>query len=128
MTERGVLDTSVLICPVAPLPGRLTISIVSVAELQYGVLVARDENVRAQRLSRLTGLLRRFDPLPIDEAVADSYAVLASAVTRAGRSPRPRAFDLLIAATAHAHRARLFSRNAEDLRGLEDLLEVVAVP
>jgi predicted nucleic acid-binding protein len=35
--------------------------------------------------------------------------------------------DLLIAATAHAHGAVLYTRNAKDLHGLESLLEVVAV-
>jgi hypothetical protein len=35
--------------------------------------------------------------------------------------------DLLIAATAHAHGARLYTRNAEDLADLEDLIAVVAV-
>ncbi len=38
-----------------------------------------------------------------------------------------RALDLLIAATAHAHDPRLYTRNADDLVGLGDLLEVVAV-
>ena len=32
--------------------------------------------------------------------------------------------DLLIAATAHAHDAVLYTRNADDLHGLEDLLEI----
>jgi predicted nucleic acid-binding protein len=36
--------------------------------------------------------------------------------------------DLLIAATAHAHSARLYTRNAHDLSGLEDLVEIVSVP
>jgi predicted nucleic acid-binding protein len=35
--------------------------------------------------------------------------------------------DLLIAATAHAHGATLYTRNAGDLVGLESLLEVVTV-
>jgi predicted nucleic acid-binding protein len=35
--------------------------------------------------------------------------------------------DLLIAATAHAHSARLCTRNAEDFVGLADLLDIVAV-
>lgn len=33
--------------------------------------------------------------------------------------------DLLIAATAHAHNARLYTQNPKDLVGLEDLVEVV---
>jgi len=43
-----------------------------------------------------------------------------------GRQRRSRVFDLLIAATAHAHDARLYSRNPADLAGLEDLVEIVS--
>ena len=35
--------------------------------------------------------------------------------------------SVLIAATAHAHHARLYSRNAADFTGLEDLVDVVEV-
>jgi predicted nucleic acid-binding protein len=35
--------------------------------------------------------------------------------------------DLLIAATAHAHSARLYTRNATDFDGLDNLIEVVPV-
>lgn len=125
---RGVLDTSVVIAPdVAAIPGELAISVASMAELHFGVLVATNETVRAARLRRLSRLQRRFDPLPIDDAVAVSYGELAAAVVRAGRQPRARTMDLLIAATAHAHDARLYTRNADDLRGLDDLLEVITV-
>ena len=51
----------------------------------------------------------------------------AAAVVAAGRRPRPRATDLLIAATAHAHGARLYTRNPADLVGADELVEVVAV-
>lgn len=125
---RAVLDTSVLIAgDVAPLEGELAISAASLAELHFGVLVAADPAVRAQRLRRLSELQRRFDPLPVDEAVAASYGELAAAVAAGGRQPRARVMDLLIAATAHAHQARLYTRNPADLVGLEALLEVVPV-
>lgn len=128
MTTRSVLDTSVLLATDVPrLDGELAISTASLAELHFGVQLARDDRVRAERLRRLAAIERRFDALPVDEAVAASYGTLAGAVVRAGRRPRGRAFDLLIAATAHAHGAALCTRNAEDLRGLEGLLEVVAV-
>lgn len=126
--SRGLLDTSVLIAEdLIPLPGELAISVVSLCELQYGVLIAKTDAARAQRLARLGVLQRRFDPLPVDEAVADSYGRLASHVARIGRQPRARVMDLLIAATAHAHQARLYTRNNADLKGLEDLLEIIAV-
>jgi predicted nucleic acid-binding protein len=35
--------------------------------------------------------------------------------------------DLLIAATAHAHDARLYTRNGKDLAGLADHIEIVPV-
>ena len=51
---RTVLDTSVLLGPApAPLEGELAISTASLAELHYGVLVARTDDVRAERLRRL---------------------------------------------------------------------------
>lgn len=126
--SRGVLDTSVLVADdVHPLPGELAISVVSLAEMTLGVLVAKDADQRAARLGRLSAVQRRFDPLPVDVAVADSYGRLAALVVRAGRQPRARAMDLLIAATAHAHGATLFTRNAAELRGLEGVLEVAPV-
>jgi hypothetical protein len=126
--SRGVLDTSVLIATdVQPLPGELAISVISLAELHYGVLVAASAEARAVRLARLSGLQKRFDPLPVDEAVAESYGRLAARTVTAGRQPRRRVMDLMIAATAHAHDATLYTRNADDLRGLEDLVNIVAV-
>jgi hypothetical protein len=125
---KALLDTSVLIATDVPaLDGELAISAVSLAELHFGVMVTADDATRAERLRRLTMLQRGFDALPVDDDVAASYGRLAAAVAHAGRQPRARAFDLLIAATAHAHGARLYTRNATDLVGLDDLLEIVAV-
>jgi len=125
---RGILDTSVVIATdVDPIDGELAISSITLAELHFGVLVARDRATRAERLRRLSILQRQFDALPIDEAVAASYGQLAAATTDIGRHPRARAMDLLIAATAHAHSARLYTRNASDLVGLENLVEILPV-
>lgn len=126
--ERGLLDTSVVIAAgVTPIPGVLAISAATLAELHVGVLVARSAQVRAERLRRLSILQRRFDALPLDEAVAASYGRLASAVVEAGRQPRRRTMDLLIAATAHAHDAALYTRNPDDFAGLEELVDVRVV-
>ncbi len=125
---KALLDTSVLIATGVPaLDGELAISAVSLAELHFGVMVTADDATRAERLRRLTMLQRSFDALPVDDDVAASYGRLAAAVAHAGRQPRSRSFDLLIAATAHAHEARLYTRNAADLVGLDDLIEIVAV-
>ena len=125
---RAILDTSVLIATDVPeLEGELAISAAALAELHFGVLVTSDPAIRAERLRRLTAFERKFAALPVDEAVAASYGQLAAAVVATGRRPRSRVMDLLIAATAHAHSARLYTRNAGDLVGLEQLVEIVAV-
>jgi toxin FitB len=124
---RAVLDTSIVIATdVPPLEGELAVSAVTLAEVHFGVLVAKDQNVRAERLRRLLLLQRAFDAVPVDDAVAASYGQLAAAIVEAGRRPRARSMDLLIAATAHAHSARLYTRNAADFVGLEGLVEVIA--
>ncbi|MEJ5914397.1 PIN domain-containing protein [Pseudokineococcus sp. 1T1Z-3] len=125
---RALLGTSVVIADdVPPLTGELAVSAVTVAELHYGVLVASQPQVRAERLRRLGHLQRRCDPLPVDDAVAASYGRLTAAVVAAGRRPRARSVDLLIAATALTHGARLCARNAADLVGADELVEVVSV-
>jgi predicted nucleic acid-binding protein len=126
--QRAILDTSVVISdPVEAIPGDLAISAVTLAELNFGVLVSKSTEVRAERLRRLSLLQQRFDALPVDEAVSVSYGRLAAAVVDAGRQPRRRAMDLLIAATAHAHGARLYTRNAADFAGLDTLVDIVEV-
>lgn len=125
---RAILDTSVLIDgPAEPITGEVAISAVSLAELHFGVLVARTADERANRLRRLAGIERAFEPLPVDDAVARAYGRLAATMADNGRQARPRALDLLIAATAYVHEANLYTRNAKDLRGLESLVDIVAL-
>jgi predicted nucleic acid-binding protein len=122
----SVLDTSILIAEAAvPVEGDIAISIVSIAELQFGVLVAPDDERRAHRLARLSAILRSFEPLPVDAAVAASYGELAAATHRAGRKATARSLDLMIAATAHAHGARLVTSNVDDVKHLDALIEIV---
>jgi len=125
---KAILDTSVVLATDIPeLEGELAISAATIAELHFGVLVTVNPDVRAERLRRLSVLQRNFEPLPIDDDVAASYGALAAAVVAAGRQPRARVMDLFIAATAHAHGAKLYTRNAADLVGLEHLVDVVTV-
>jgi predicted nucleic acid-binding protein len=124
----AVLDTSAVIAPLPPsFDDDVAISIITFAELHFGVMLAQDQKVRGERLRRLSVLQSQFEPLPVDNAVAAAYGRLAAAVADAGRKPRTRVMDLLIAATAVAHGARLVTRNAPDLAGLEHLVEIVAL-
>jgi len=125
---KSVLDTSVLLGPMPDvIAGELAVSSATLAELHFGVLVARNDAVRAERLRRLGDIERTFEALSIDAAVARHYGRLAAAVTAVGRQPRVRVLDLLIAATAAARGARLVTRNASDLVGIEHLVEIVAL-
>lgn len=123
---RLVLDTNVLIdgLVATATDGEASISMATLAELRFGVLVARSPEVRAARMRVLSVAESALAALPIDDAVASSYALLATKTVAAGRQPRARAFDLLIAATAHAHGATLITRNTRDFAGLDDVLEV----
>ena len=123
---KAILDTSIVIATdVQPLEGELAISVATLAELHFGVLVTKDATIRAERLRRLSELQRKFDALPLDDDVATSYGELAAAVVASGRQPRSRVMDILIAATAHAHAARLYTRNASDFAGIDHLVEIV---
>lgn len=125
---KAILDTSVVIATdVRSLDGELAISAITMAELHFGVLMAKQTTVRAERLRRLLALARTFNALPLDDAVAARYGQIAAAVVDAGRQPRARTMDLLIAATARAHSARLYTRNPDDFVGLDGLVDVVAV-
>jgi toxin FitB len=121
------LDTSVITATdVPPLDGELAISAVTLAQLHFGVLVTKDANIRAERLRRLSELQRTMSSLPVDDRVAASYGQLAAAAA-SRRKPRARVMGLLIAATAHAHSARLYTRNSSDLTGIEHLVDIVVV-
>jgi predicted nucleic acid-binding protein len=104
------------------------ISAISLAELHYGVLVARSDAARAERLRRLAVIERTFDALPVDEIVAREYGRMAAAVVAAGRKPRARMADLLVAATATAHDGTLWTRNPSDLTGVLGLVRIYNPP
>lgn len=125
--ERAVLDTSILIAS-DRLPPELStaISTVSIAELHYGLLVARDEQTRATRATRLGLIEARFpDPLPIDDRVARQWGRLQAALVSRGAKSRRRSADLAIAATAIVHDATLVTHNLKDFKIIDDLVAVV---
>jgi len=128
--SRGLLDTSVLIARYDDaelarlLPQEVSISVATLAELHFGVLVAKDEITRRQRLLRLGSIESAFQPIPIDTPVARAFAAIAHAVKISGRQPRSRVMDLWIAATALVYRLPLYTRNPADFAGLEELVEI----
>jgi predicted nucleic acid-binding protein len=121
-----LLDTSVLIAGKKDPAEDLAISVVSLTELHFGVLVAEDDDARARRMRRLGTIEEHFDALPFDAAAARECGRLHAAVAQRGGRPRHRAFDLAIAATANVHRVPLLTHNLRDFEILGDLVDVRA--
>ncbi len=121
----ALVDTSVFVAlesgrplNLRALPSRATISVVTAAELQAGVMVATDEHVRERRRGTLTSA-RSLELLPIDAAVADAWATLRTSLRGARRSMQVN--DAWIAATAMAHDLLLVTqdRGFDGVPGLE---------
>jgi predicted nucleic acid-binding protein len=124
--SRVLLDTSVLIGTRVPADVEAAISVASLAELHFGVLVATDLDERARRTQRLGVIEATFDPLPVDTAVAREWGRLAAAVAERGGKPRRRAVDLVIAATANVHGVPLLTADTADLAVVDDLVDARA--
>jgi predicted nucleic acid-binding protein len=103
----GLLDTSIFIAretarPMGELPDRVAVSVVTIGELQLGVLHAPDAASRARRADTLS-LARMADPIPISEAIMVGWARLVADCRTAGIDRMVKLTDALIAATAVEH-------------------------
>ncbi|WP_067966589.1 type II toxin-antitoxin system VapC family toxin [Mycolicibacter icosiumassiliensis] len=138
--ERGLLDTNIMILRrwIDPqqLPEAMAISAITLAELSAGPHEVRrngaqdeyDEHLeRARRLDVLQRAENEFDPIPFATEAARAYGRVCAAVIGAGRKPRRRVADLMIAAVAIAEGLPLFTTNPQDFHGLDTLLTVVPV-
>jgi predicted nucleic acid-binding protein len=125
----ALLDTSCVI----DLPDRLdelaeaaAVSTLTIAELAYG-LHHDDPLVSAAREARYRQILNEFDPMPYSARAAHLYGAIAASVRRAGRNPRPRRIDLMLASVAADLNAVLLTRNLDDFVAIGDIVRVIAV-
>ncbi|MEV0030618.1 type II toxin-antitoxin system VapC family toxin [Nocardia sp. NPDC050793] len=129
--ERGLVDTNVLILTdaLAPdeLPAEMIVSAPTMAELAAGPHYARDPEERARRIERLQNAEAIFEPLPFDTRAARRYGHVIATILAAGRNPKPRKVDLMIAAIASVHGLPLFTVNPDDFEGLSGLIDVHSV-
>jgi predicted nucleic acid-binding protein len=127
----GLLDTSVVIdldrIDLEHLPLTVAVSAITMAELAAGPAATQDLAERARRQDRLQRAEAAFEPIPFGSEAARAYGRVHAAVAAAGRQPRRRFADLLIASVAVAEGLPLVTRNAEDFAGLSDVLVVVPV-
>ncbi len=119
----GILDTSVFVAreqdrPLGRLPEQGRVSVVTLAELRIGVLVASEPSVRAQRMRTLSQV-EALAALPVDDEVARGFAEIVAEARQRGR--RPKILDSMIAATARALDVPVYTRDADfdEIPGVE---------
>jgi predicted nucleic acid-binding protein len=122
---RAIADTSIFIaqeagCELDELPDEIAVSVVTAAELELGVLRARDTDTRARRLATLAQVRATYPLLPVDAETASCFARIAAAELEASR--RIRRHDAWIAATALRHGVAVATQDADF-----SAFEVVAV-
>lgn len=96
---------------IAGLPEEAAISVVTLAELHLGVLLARDGATRALRLRTASQVERELEAISIDAEVARVYASIVAEARERGR--RPRVMDTWIAATGIRHGLPVFTQDAD---------------
>jgi predicted nucleic acid-binding protein len=114
--SRAIADTSVFIAretgrPLGDLPDEIAVSVVTAAELELGVLRARDQPTRAARVATLSRVQAEYPLLEVDLATASCFARIADEQLGAGR--RLRRHDTWIAATAMRHGAAVVTQDAD---------------
>ncbi len=128
---QGLLDTNavILLGDLDPLmlPAEPLISTVTLAELSVGPLIARTEEEREARQAHLQQAEADFEPLPFDAASARAFGQVAAALRRAGRKPKARSYDAMIAAIAMANGLPLYTANPADFLSIAGL-SVVPIP
>lgn len=129
----GLLDTSVFVAkedgrPLGELPERVAVSVVSIGELQLGVLNAEDDSTRSRRADTLA-LARAADTIPISEAVMVAWARLVADCKSAAIHRAIRLTDTLIAATAIERGLPVVTQDSDytKIAGAHPALRVVSV-
>ena len=110
----------------AELAETVAVSALTIAELAYG-LHHDDPFVAAAREARYREILTEFEPVPYSARAAHLYGAIAASVRKAGRNPRPRRIDLMLASVAAELNAVLLTRNPDDFIGVGDIVRVVEV-
>jgi hypothetical protein len=113
---RAIADTSVFVAQelgreLGELPEQVAVSVITVAELELGVLRARDTQTRARRLATLARVRGAYALLAIDPQTASCFARLAAGELEAGRKIRNH--DTWIAACAMRHGVAVITQDED---------------
>ncbi len=129
--DAAVVDTNIIaalrLYDPSELPDTILITAITLGELSYGPHATDDPVKRAGRVAVLQHVEATFDPLPYDQSAARLYGQICAAVRVAGREPRKRSADLMIAATAASNQLPLYTANPDDFKGAERFVDVLAI-
>ncbi|MCB0862478.1 MAG: PIN domain-containing protein [Solirubrobacterales bacterium] len=125
---RAVADTSILVAresgrDLGSLPDEIAVSVVTSAELELGVLRAKNAETRALRLATLSRVRSTYPLLPVDPEIGSCFARLADAALSEGR--KVRSHDTWIAATALRHGVPVLTQDKDFSKF--DSVEVILV-
>jgi predicted nucleic acid-binding protein len=114
--SRAIADTSVFVAQetgreLGELPEEIAVSVITAAELELGVLRAKESDTRATRLATLSRVRATYPLLPVDPEIASCFSRLAAAELARGR--RLRRHDTWIAATAMRHGAAVVTQDVD---------------
>ena len=107
-------------------PEPVFLSPVTLAELTFGVEMAKDPAIRLKRAAALERL-RRKPILVIDETTGEIFGKLAAQLKIAGRDHLFRIQDLWLASQTVQHGLKLLTRNEKDFSDIPGL-DVVLFP
>jgi predicted nucleic acid-binding protein len=123
----GILDTSVSIASEAKhqletalIPEEVATTVITLAELNAGVLAARTAQIRARRLRTLDAVAD-MTVLPVDEEAAQLWALVRVHLAETGR--RVRINDLWIAAIAASRHLPVVTQD-EDFDALDGVADL----
>jgi predicted nucleic acid-binding protein len=126
----GILDTSVFIASetnrqldAALIPDEVATTVITLAELNAGVLAARTAETRARRLRSLDAVAD-MTALPVDEEAAQLWALLRVQLAETGR--RVRINDLWIAAIAASKHLPVVTQD-DDFDALEGVAGLAVI-
>jgi predicted nucleic acid-binding protein len=127
----GLLDTSVFIATetgrqltTSLIPAQVATTVITVAELNVGVLAAANSDIRAQRLATLE-TVADMEALPVDEDAARMWARLRVHLVETGR--RVRINDLWIAAIAASRGLPVVTQD-DDFDALDGAAGLTIIP
>lgn len=114
---RALLDTSFFVAtesgrPLGEMDGvtETEVSVVTLAELTLGVLMANDDD-RPTRVATLSAVESTWEPLPVDAEAARQFARIAAALRTEPR--RVPILDVLVAATAIAEQIPVVTQDRD---------------